>query len=54
MSSLVLYMSFDADCLAKVPQNVNGENDLNLKILKCPPPNFFKLNLQVGPFPCKF
>ena len=25
MSSIVLYMSFGADCLARVPQNVNSE-----------------------------
>ena len=25
MSSIVLYMSFDADCLARVQQNVNSE-----------------------------
>ena len=25
MSSIVLYTSFDADCLARVPQNVNSE-----------------------------
>ena len=25
MSSIVLYMSFDSDCLARVPQNVNSE-----------------------------
>ena len=25
MSSIVLYMSSDADCLSRVPQNVNSE-----------------------------